>query len=63
MRDETPKTLSEEESIEGTPPEVQQWQPSPQCSPIVNTMEYGNAVVPSKMGPRVTSTLALPYAV
>ena len=40
-RDETPKTLSEEESIEETLPEVQQWQPSPQYSPIVNTMEYG----------------------
>ena len=60
--DETPKALSEEESVQGTPPEVQQWQPSPQYPPIVNTMEYGNAVVPSKTGPRVTSTLALPYA-
>ena len=35
-----PKTLSTEEAIGETLPEVQQWQPSPQYSPIVNTLEY-----------------------
>lgn len=61
--EEVPKTLNEDETVGGTPPEVQQWQPSQQqYSPIVNTLDYVNAVVPSNPEPRVTSAPSLPYA-
>ena len=60
-----PKTLSTEEAIGETLPEVHSGNPlhsTRQLSTHWSTVEYCNAVVLSNTAPRVTSVPALPYA-